>query len=100
MAGIQYATNPLDGKKLLKEMKKASSLDDLVVSFENIEMLSSAFLNSSIGKFTLSHPYEIEKVKFIFPENDFIMRAKLEDIIENALLGEDYDHLVKSASLS
>ena len=88
-----YATNSSDGKLLFRTLKKAPSLESLVVSFKGIDLLSSAFLNASIGKLALLHPSEIQKVKFSYPEDDYMFQAKVKEVIENALLGEKYDQM-------
>lgn len=93
-----YAISSSTGKQLYEFLDSVEFLDDLTVSFEGIELLTTIFLNESIGKLALKFPHKINQVRFIYPEDNFIFKAKVEDVIENALLGDQYDALVDAVS--
>lgn len=92
------ATNLQDGDKLFIAITKFSP-SDLTISFEGISHISTAFLNQSIGNYVLKNK-EIGVPKFIYPSNKSIFASKIDDVIENALMGEDYDALVDNALAS
>ena len=73
---------------------------DLIISFDGIKRLSTAFLNESIGKYAILFPEEINLVSFVdIPSSKNIFNYKITDVIENALMGDDYDSLVDKATL-
>ncbi len=43
---------------------------------------------------------QIDQVKFIYPSAKQIFSSKVIDVIENALMGDDYDALVDAAKVS
>jgi len=93
----ELAINSSHGKLLFDALKNTTSLDNLVLSFKGMDLVSSAFLNESIGKLALLYPDRIGKINFLYPKKDFILHDKVQDVIENALLGEKYDHMVDDA---
>lgn len=90
------AISHLGGAKLFETISSISP-DKLVLSFEGIKRISSAFLNESIGKYALQHPTDIDKVQFIYPEAENNFEYRVKDVIENALMGDEYDTLVDNA---
>lgn len=73
---------------------------DLTISFVNTERISTAFLNESIGKYATLHPQAMHLVSYIIPDGKDIFNDKINDVIENALMGEDYDNLINNAVLA
>lgn len=73
---------------------------DLIISFENIDRISTAFLNESIGKYATLYPSTIHLVSYEIPEGKDVFNYKIDDVIENALMGEDYDKLINNAVIS
>lgn len=96
----KLAINASAGEKLFKCLKSYNRAENLRISFLGIELLSSAFLNESIGKVVLQDPDIYNRWKFIYPKDNSIFEAKVEDVIENALLGEKYDHLIDGVVIS
>jgi len=93
-----YAVNQTDGS-ILFDVIKLITPSELIISFENIEYLSTLFLNESIGKIALIYPTQIDQVEFIYPSDKQIFSSKVTDVIENALMGDEYDSLVDSAKM-
>lgn len=93
------AINYNDGLNFFEKIKSVAP-SNLTISFEGISILSTLFLNESIGKYTLLHPNSIDSVKFIYPANKDIFSSKVSDVIENAQMGEDYDELVDAAKMA
>lgn len=94
-----FAVNSEDGEKLLEVLKK-SNLDDLIVSFENIEHLSTLFLNESFGCLAVINPKQINSIQFVYPKDKPLFSSKVIDVIENALMGDEYDALVDAAKMA
>lgn len=69
------------------------------ISFEGIERVSTAFLNASIGKLYYSGKIQSSDVNYIYSDVNTIIEEKVNDVIENALLGDKYDELVGSLTL-
>jgi len=92
----EYAISYSDGNIFFDILKK-SDLINLKIDFKNIKHLSTAFLNESIGKLALNNQSDLKSITFIFPKDDFIFKAKVNDVIENALLGDEYDILIDNA---
>ena len=65
------ATNLTDSVALF-DVIKTKRPSEIIISFEGIRLISTLFLNESLGRY----------------------------VIENALLGDDYDNLVDNALLS
>lgn len=93
------AINQEDGMKL-HDVIKSSLPSDLSISFEQISRISTAFLNESIGKYAQNYPNDIEKLTFIYPSEYSILEFKVKDVIENALLGDEYSSLIDNAIAS
>lgn len=93
------ALNQEDGVMLYEAIAKANPTD-LTISFEGISRVSTAFLNESIGAYTQQHPEAIKLVKFLYPSDNEIFKFRVEDIIENALLGDTYDSYVDNTLMS
>lgn len=96
LLGADYATNPSQGQKLY-DCLMTNTHEEITVSFKNIKLVSTAFLNRSIGKFAQSFPNIISKINFQYPSKDSIIELKVKDVIENVALGEVYDNLVDVA---
>lgn len=95
----ELAVNQEDGVKLFESLKSVN-ISDLSISFEGVHLMSTLFLNESIGRMAMIYGEDINKIKFHYPENKPLFSAKVEDVIENALMGDDYDSLVDKASAS
>lgn len=68
----------------------------LTISFIDINYLSTSFLNESIGRYSQKHASFIDSLSFIYPQNKDIFKYKVLDVIENALLGDEYDALIEN----
>lgn len=95
----ELAINQEDGIKLYEAIQTVLP-SDLAISFANISRVSTAFLNESIGKYAQNHPSDVSNVKFIYPEGNEIYNLKVIDVIENALMGDEYSTLVDNALAS
>ncbi len=93
------AINLADGLALFDNIKKHKPLD-ITISFDGVRRISSAFLNESIGRYAMQHTSSIKELKFIYPADKELFPYKIDDVIENALMGEEYDNLVDNALLS
>ncbi|MEH6679437.1 MAG: hypothetical protein V7724_02760 [Sediminicola sp.] len=93
------ATNLIDGAALF-EVIKTKKPSELSISFVGIKLISTLFLNESIGRYTIMYSKTIQELEFQYPEGKEMFAYKVNDVIENALLGEDYDNLVDNALLS
>lgn len=93
------AININDGV-LVYEVIKDILPSELSISFDDINRISTAFLNESIGRYATLNPNKINLVKFDIPDGKDIFLHRINDVIENALLGEEYDNLVNNASYS
>jgi hypothetical protein len=94
-----FAVNLEDGERLLGVLEQ-SNLDDLILSFENIEHLSTLFLNESLGCLAIVSPKKINSIKFVYPEDKPLFSSKVTDVIENALMGDEYDELIDAAKMA
>ncbi|MDM1137815.1 DUF4325 domain-containing protein [Empedobacter sp. R132-2] len=92
------ATNIEDGVNVFNVISDINP-DSLILSFEGIKRISTAFLNESIGQYALIHN-NVNTNNFVFPEDKPMFKLKVEDIIENALLGDQYDELVDNMIVS
>lgn len=69
---------------------------DLILSFVGIDRISSAFLNESIGKYVQQYgTFDINNL--IIPSDKKMFQYKINDVVENSLLGDEYDLLVDNA---
>lgn len=69
---------------------------DLILSFVGIDRMSALFLHASIGKYVQQYgTFDIKKL--IIPAKKPIFKYKIDDIVENSLLGEEYDLLIDNA---
>lgn len=93
------ALNQTDGVMLYETIAKTKP-NDLTISFEGISRISTVFLNESIGAYAQEHPEEMKFVQFLYPSDKEIFKFRVEDIIENALLGETYDSYVDNTLMS
>ncbi len=92
------ATNLQAGVILFETISKFSP-KELTLSFEGISHISTAFLNESIGRYVINNP-DYDSMNFIFPSNKSLFKYKVDDVIENALMGDEYDVLVDNALAS
>lgn len=92
------AINQEDGINLYNVISSISPAN-LTISFMGIERLSTAFLNESIGLYAQLYG-SFDKVNLILPSDKPLFKAKIDDVIENALLGDEYDTLVDNALAS
>lgn len=72
--------------------------DEIVIDFNNILLVSTAFLNASIGKLAVKSPEFLKKISYIIPDDKKIIQMKIDKVIENASMGDFYDGLVDDAS--
>ena len=96
--GNSFAIEAEDGEIVYKRIEK--SFDEMrvvILDFQNIEMLTSAFLNTSIGQLYGKYPSEIMKsslsVENMLPEDVILLKR----VVETAkLFYSDPDRLKKS----
>tara|TARA_R110002049_G_scaffold272440_1_gene449985 strand:+ start:18135 stop:18458 length:324 start_codon:yes stop_codon:yes gene_type:complete len=93
------ATNLTDGVALF-DVIKTKRPSEIIVSFEGIRLISTLFLNESLGRYAAMNSKIIHELQFKYPEGKEMFAHKVDDVIENALLGDDYDNLVDNALLS
>ena len=95
----EYAVNYEDGKFLFEAIKALKN-KSFTISFVGITRVSTLFLNESIGKFILQNPKSADSIDFIYPLEKPLVKKKVEDVIENALMGEEYDKLINAAKIA
>ena len=89
------ATSQQDGVALYNVISSINP-SDLILSFVGIDRISSAFLNESIGKYVQKYGiFDIHNL--IIPSEKSLFQYKIDDVVENSLLGEEYDLLVDNA---
>lgn len=93
------AINFSDGT-LVYDRIKSEKPSNIIISFIGINRISTAFLNECIGRYTMENSETINKLEFKFPPEKKLFSIKVMDIINNALLGDEYDELIDNASLS
>lgn len=98
--GSSNAISQSDGYELYKALQKENlNNSNVVVDFNNIQFLSTAFLNASIGRLAQMYSPEVmKKLAFIFPQGRDIFKQKVDRVLENALLGDFYDKIVDEAT--
>lgn len=74
-----------DGKKCYKEIIKVIDIDDVVIDFENVKFVITAFLNPLIGDLILQKGREVMKKISIKNANDSII-DKIKIVKDGALL--------------
>lgn len=95
----ELATNLTDGSVLF-EVIKSYKPSEITISFAGVRRISTLFLNESIGQYAMSNAISIQELKFEYPAGKEMFSHKVEDVIENALMGDEYDTLVDNALLS
>ena len=90
------AISQSDGLLLFKQIEHVG-LNDVSIDFHGIKFLSTAFLNASIGKFAQMYPGIVKKLAYLVPDDKQIFQEKINQVIENALLGDQYDSIVGQA---
>ena len=95
----KLATNLTDGAALF-EVIKTYQPSEITISFDGISRMSTLFLNESIGRYALQHPQTIQDLSFEYPKGNEMFSYRVADVIENALMGDEYDNLVDNALLS
>lgn len=95
----KLAINEADGSLLFEAISSIKPAD-LTISFDGIERVSTGFLNQSIGKYAIAYSSEIKFLNLDVPSEKEIFRFKVEDVVENALLGDAYNNLVDRALIS
>lgn len=89
------AISQQDGVALYNVISSISP-SDLILSFVGIDRMSSAFLHESIGKYVQQYgTFDIKKL--IIPSEKPLFQYKIDDVVENSLLGEEYDLLIDNA---
>ncbi len=95
----ELAINFTDGSTLF-EVIKLYDPSKIIISFVGVNRISTLFLNESIGKYAILKNSDIENLRFKYPKGKEIFEHKVNQVIENALLGDEYDNLVNNALLS
>ena len=95
----ELATNLTDGSVLFEAIKSYKP-SEITISFAGIRRISTLFLNESIGQYAMSNATNIQELNFEYPAGKEMFSYKVEDVIENALMGDEYDTLVDNALLS
>jgi len=72
----------------------------LILSFEGMSKVSTLFLNESIGKYVLKYNGELSDWTPLLNGCSSIITYKVQDVIENAMMGEDYDEILADAQLA
>jgi len=98
--GSSNAISQSDGYVVYKALEKENlNNSDVVVDFNDIQFLSTAFLNASIGRLAQMYsPQVMKKLDFIFPQGRDMFKQKVERVLENAQLGDFYDKIVDEAT--
>lgn len=93
-----YATNPAQGEIFFAKLNEiVQGLEQVKISFEGIDLLSSAFLNESIGKFFMLFPEKAAHISYDYPDDQPLFQAKINDVLENAGIGDEYDQWLENA---
>ncbi|MEE9406553.1 MAG: DUF4325 domain-containing protein [Polaribacter sp.] len=95
----ELATNITDGSVLFEAIKSYKP-SEIIISFVGIRRISTLFLNESIGQYAINNATNIQELNFEYPVGKEMFSHKVEDVIENALMGDEYDTLVDNALLS
>lgn len=95
----ELATNLTDGSVLFEAIKSYKP-SEITISFKGIRRISTLFLNESVGQYAMNNPSTINELKFYYPVGKEKFSLRVEDVIENALMGDEYDTLVDNALLS
>jgi hypothetical protein len=95
----ELATNLTDGSVLFEAIKSYNP-SEITISFAGIRRISTLFLNESIGRYAINNATNIQELKFEYPVGKEMFAHRVEDVIENALMGDEYDTLVDNALLS
>ncbi|MBG7611054.1 hypothetical protein IU405_02220 [Polaribacter sp. BAL334] len=92
----ELATNISDGTAVFEAIKgyKPSEIE---ISFVGLKHISTLFLNECIGQYAILNTVNIQKLKFEYPQDNQMFALKVNDVIENALMGDEYDVLVDNA---
>ncbi len=99
LINTSLASKSNDGKNLF-DLIKGLNPNEFVLSFDGINATTTLFLNESLGQYALLNPGSINNLEIVYPDNNYMIKLKVEDVIENALLGEEYDAMVDNALLS
>lgn len=95
----ELATNLTDGSVLFEAIKSYKP-SEITISFAGIRRISTLFLNESIGQYAINNASNIQELKFEYPKGKEMFSLRVDDVIENALMGDEYDTLVDNALLS
>jgi hypothetical protein len=95
----EYAVNYEDGLAIFNTLELNRN-EDITISFDNVSRLSTLFLNESLGKFIQIHPELESKIHYEYPDNKPLFKEKVKDVIENALMGDEYDEYVYNAKMA
>ena len=57
--------------------------DEVVIDFNNILLVSTAFLNASIGKLAVKYPEFLKRISFVIPDDKKIIKLKIDKVIES-----------------
>lgn len=95
--GSSNAISQSDGHALYEKLVGAN-LSDVVIGFNNIQFLSTAFLNASIGKLAGKYPKSvISNLKFDIPKDRNLFKSKIDRVIDNAFL-DNFSQIVNEAT--
>ncbi|AUC74957.1 STAS-like domain-containing protein [Olleya sp. Bg11-27] len=95
----ELATNLTDGSVLFEAIKSHKP-SEITISFVGVRRISTLFLNESIGQYAMNNATDIQELKFEYPAGKEMFSFKVNDVIENALMGDEYDTLIDNALLS
>jgi len=92
----ELATNITDGTAIFEAIKEYKP-SEIIISFVGVKRISTLFLNECIGQYAMLNPVNIQELKFEYPIGKEMFAHKVDDVIENALMGDEYDALVDNA---
>lgn len=88
-----------DGELLFNHIKDTHP-SNLMLSFDGMEKTSTLFLNESVGKYVLKYEQHLNGWSPDLEGCSSIIFNKVKDVIENALMGEEYDEIISEAQFA
>ena len=96
--GTSNAISQSDGHVLYQRLEK-ENLTGIIIDFNNIQFLSTAFLNASIGRLAQRYPFDfMQKINYIIPDGRDVFKSKIDRVLSNAALGDYYNQIVDEAT--
>ncbi len=98
IVGNAFCVEADDGQKVFDHLSAALKAGRTVaLSFQNVEMLTSAFLNTAVGQLYRDFPEELVRERLQAVEMDAVDLALLKRVVETAkLFYKDPERLQKS----